>query len=93
MYIDRQTDRPTYAAFYLFRILFDLYRLKGMLGSTMKSPEDSSLFPFLLKILVALIFEMHFNPHVQRPDQRACMDFRGTIKVYSIVISKMGNFW
>ena len=55
MYIDRQTDRPTYAAFYLFRILFDLYRLKGMLGSTMKSPEDSSLFPFLLKILVALI--------------------------------------
>lgn len=27
-------------------------------------------------------FEMHFNPHSQRPDQRAHMDFKGTIKVY-----------
>jgi len=26
-------------------------------------------------------FEMHFNPHSQRPDQRAHMDFKGTIKV------------
>lgn len=25
-------------------------------------------------------FEMHFNPHSQRPDQRAHMDFKGTIK-------------
>ncbi|KAJ7363666.1 kinetochore-associated Ndc80 complex subunit ndc80 [Desmophyllum pertusum] len=25
-------------------------------------------------------FEMHFNPHAQRPDQRAHMDFKGTIK-------------
>ena len=26
-------------------------------------------------------FEMHFNPHSQRPEQRAHMDFKGTIKV------------
>ena len=41
-------------------------------------------------------FEMHFNPHSQRPDQRAHMDFKGTIKVlfslfgicYSVAILK-----
>ena len=27
-------------------------------------------------------FEMHFNPHAQRVDQRTSMDFRGTIKVF-----------
>ena len=26
-------------------------------------------------------FEMHFNPHTQRPDQRTHVDFKGTIKV------------
>ena len=29
-------------------------------------------------------FEMHFNPHSQRPDQRAHVDFKGTIKVLLI---------
>ena len=31
-------------------------------------------------------FEMHFNPHTQRPDQRTHVDFKGTIKVLSVLI-------
>ena len=30
-------------------------------------------------------FEMHFNPHTHRPDQRTHVDFKGTIKVLSIL--------
>ena len=30
-------------------------------------------------------FEMHFNPHTQRPDQRTHVDFKGTIKVLSVL--------
>ena len=30
-------------------------------------------------------FEMHFNPHTQRPDQRTHVDFKGTIKVFSVL--------
>lgn len=42
-------------------------------------------------------FEMHFNPHSQRPDQRAHMDFKGTIKVclmtkYSVTVTYLLNF-
>lgn len=30
-------------------------------------------------------FEMHFNPHTQRPDQRTHVDFKGTIKVLTVL--------
>jgi len=30
-------------------------------------------------------FEMHFNPHTQTPDQRTHVDFKGTIKVLSVL--------
>ena len=39
------------------------------------------LIPLSAENATGIDFEMHFNPHSQRPEQRAHMDFKGTIKV------------
>ena len=43
------------------------------------------LIPSTAEYANGIDFEMHFNPHTQRPDQRTHVDFKGTIKVLSVL--------
>lgn len=43
------------------------------------------LIPSTAEYANGIDFEMHFNPHTQRPDQRTHVDFKGTIKVWSVL--------
>ncbi|KAM7440889.1 kinetochore-associated Ndc80 complex subunit ndc80 [Porites harrisoni] len=45
-----------------------------------KMARKLKLIPSTAEYANGIDFEMHFNPHTQRPDQRTHMDFKGTIK-------------
>ena len=50
-----------------------------------KMARKLKLIPSTAEHANGIDFEMHFNPHTQRPDQRTHVDFKGTIKVLSVL--------
>ena len=50
-----------------------------------KMARKLKLIPSTAEHANGIDFEMHFNPHTQRPDQRTHVDFKGTIKVFSVL--------
>ena len=50
-----------------------------------KMARKLKLIPSTAEHANGIDFEMHFNPHTQRPDQRTHVDFKGTIKVLPVL--------